>query len=149
MDSTDTIFPIPKASTLSSNGQSVRNSSPTKPSPKTSERLSERTRAALQAAKAHGKVLGNPDGGAALANYIREHGNDAALAGKSRAADARAESWRGTLQPMVASNMSLNAIANALNAKGEVTVRGGRWTATAVRRLVARLGLDSATAQAA
>jgi hypothetical protein len=46
---------------------------------------------------------------------------------------------------MLADGMGNCEIARTLNAKGETTVKGGRWTATAVRRLRQRLGLDEAT----
>ncbi len=110
--------------------------------------ISERTRAALKAAKARGTKLGNPDRGAALVAYVKANGNGQALAGKKRAADARAESWRGEISDMLASGLGNCAIARDLNAKGEVTVKGGRWTATAIRRLRERLGLTEATVTA-
>lgn len=105
--------------------------------------VSERTTAALRAAKAKGVKLGNPNGAAALRRYEAEHGNVAAMAGKQRAADARAEAWRGIITEMIGRQMSFNAIARELNAKGETTVRGGNWTAKAVSRLVARLDLKA------
>lgn len=107
--------------------------------------ISERTRAALKAARARGVKLGGPNGAKPLVDYVREHGNTAALAGKSRAADARAESWRGTIETMLADGMGNCEIARTLNAKGETTVKGERWTATSVRRLRQRLGLNETT----
>jgi DNA invertase Pin-like site-specific DNA recombinase len=107
--------------------------------------ISQRTKDALAAAKRRGKRLGAQPGASPLTAYLREHGNTAALEGKSRAADARAESWRGTIESMLADGMGNCEIARTLNAKGETTVKGGRWTATAVRRLRQRLGLDEAT----
>lgn len=104
--------------------------------------ISERTKAALKAARARGQRLGSPHGAKFLIAHVREHGNGAALAGKQRAANARAESWRGTIESMLAQGMGNTAIARELNAKGETTVKGGRWTATAVRRLRQRLSLD-------
>ena len=106
--------------------------------------------AALAAAKRKGRRLGNPDRGAALVAHVRANGNGAAIAGKSRAADARAEAWRGTIESMIADGMGNTAIARTLNEQGEPSVTGaGAWTATAVRRLRQRLGLGEATAKAA
>lgn len=104
--------------------------------------ISERTKAALRAAKANGTKLGNPDGGKALADYVRANGNTAAVQGKMKAADARAESWRGEIELMLAEGLGNSAIARVLNERGEPSVTGaGQWTATAVRRLRKRLGL--------
>jgi len=108
--------------------------------------ISERTRVALAAAKARGTRLGNPDRGAALVAHVREHGNGAAVRGKIQAANDRAESWRGTIESMLADGLGNTAIAETLNERGEPSVTGsGKWTATAVRRLRQRLGLDGAT----
>jgi len=103
--------------------------------------ISERTKAALAAARARGVKLGGPLGAKPLVDHVRKHGNGAAMAGKARAADCRAESWRAIIENMLAEGLSLNAIARDLHARGETTVRGGAWTATAVRRLVKRLEL--------
>jgi len=103
--------------------------------------ISERTKAALAAAKARGTVLGARPGASPLTAYLREHGNKAALAGKQRAADERAESWREIVEAMVANGLGNCAIARKLDTRGETTVKGGRWTATAVRRLRQRLNL--------
>ena len=63
--------------------------------------ISQRTKDALAAAKARGKVLGAHPGASPLTAYLREHGNKAALAGKTRVANARAESWRGIIEALV------------------------------------------------
>ncbi len=104
--------------------------------------ISERTKAALKAARARGQRLGNPHGAKFLIAHVREYGNGAALAGKQRAADARAESWRGIIESMLAKGMGNCAIARTLNERGELTPRGCQWTATALRRLRERLELD-------
>jgi len=85
--------------------------------------IAERTRAALQAAKARGVRLGNPE-----------------LAARNRqAADAHAES----LRPIVAqlAGQTTRAIAAALNERGIKTARGGRWQSQTVIRLLDRLGV--------
>ena len=46
---------------------------------------------------------------------------------------------------MLADGLSNCAIARQLNVQDETSVKGGRWTATTVRRLRLRLGLSEAT----
>ena len=101
--------------------------------------ISERTKAALAACKARGVRLGNPQGAKALVEHIRLYGNGAAMKGKAKAALARAEIWRDTLETMIREGLSNCAIARALNARGERSVRGGCWSACAVGRLRVRL----------
>lgn len=117
--------------------------------------ISQRTKDALAAAKRRGKRLGAKPGASPLTAYLKANGNSAAIQGKRRAANDRAEAWRSTIEAMLAEGLGNSKIAEALNARGEPSVTGnGQWTATAVRRLRQRLGLfDSAgetvTAQAA
>ncbi len=99
--------------------------------------ISDRTKAALAAAKARGTKLGNPIGAAALASK----GNKEAVS----AVHANADKFAATIEPIIASIRasginSANAIANALNAQGVVTARGKLWTARAVMNVEARLG---------
>jgi len=103
--------------------------------------IGQRTRDALAAAKARGVRLGGPLGARPLVDYVRHHGNARAVAGKAAAADRRAEPWRDTISAMLAEGLSLNEIARRLDGQGERTALGGRFTATAVRRIVKRLGL--------
>lgn len=98
----------------------------------------ERTRAALQAAKARGQRLGNPHGAAALQRANR--GNTDALRAVMDQANARAE----TLADMVTDiqrggTTTLSGIAAELERRGAKTARGGRWHAGSVRRLLDRL----------
>src|ERR1700722_19869847 len=84
------------------------------------EMISERTKAALQAAKARGKVLGNPN--------LRE----AAKRG-SEAASANARRFAANVRPIIEEIMragatSHNAIAAKLNERNVRTARGGVWT---------------------
>jgi len=104
--------------------------------------IGERTRAALAAAKARGTRLGGPNGAAPLIAYVREHGNGAALRGKRQAAESRAEAWRAPLVEMVADGLSQSGIARRLNEEGAPSISGGSWTATSVRRLLDRLGIE-------
>lgn len=94
------------------------------------EMISERTRAALQAAKARGTVLGNP--------RLREasvRGVDALKAG----ADRFAANVLPLIREIQASGIiSANAIAGRLNERGVKTARGGRWTHVQVGSALAR-----------
>ena len=95
------------------------------------EMIAARTKAALAAAKARGKRLGgwggpkpNPQTGAE---------------GVRRKANAFAERFGPTVRCLQQRGLSLHAIAAELTAKGIMTARGGSWTATAVRNLLARI----------
>jgi DNA invertase Pin-like site-specific DNA recombinase len=99
------------------------------------EAISQRTRAALQAAKARGVKLGNPNGARAL----RGLGNAAAVDATRKAADRH----RDQIMPIIAALRSegvvtLLGIANALNERGILTARGGKWYARTVKNLVER-----------
>lgn len=101
--------------------------------------ISTRTREALSAAKARGQRLGNPNGAAAFRRAGK--GTTAALEAVSTNADARAAQLQPVLQRLRAAGVaSLSGIAAALNDEGILTARGGRWHASSVRNLVARLG---------
>jgi DNA invertase Pin-like site-specific DNA recombinase len=101
------------------------------------EMISQRTKAALQAAKARGKALGNP-----------KNLNDVAAA-KGRIAGVKvrkgkADDFAGKVIPIIAEyqeqGLSLNQIARKLNESGVLTARGkvGGWTPTAVKNALAR-----------
>jgi DNA invertase Pin-like site-specific DNA recombinase len=99
---------------------------------------SERTRAALQAAKARGQRLGNPHGAEALRRADR--GNSAAV----QAVQAKAQERAVTLHDMVRDIQavgvtSLAGIAAELTQRGARTARGGLWHASSVKRLLTRL----------
>lgn len=91
--------------------------------------ISQRTRAALQAARERGVKLGGYRGGPAP---------DGARSAAVRAEKANANA--AMLAPVLAElrSMSLHQIAAELTTRGIVTPRGGAWTATAVRRAMAR-----------
>ncbi len=89
-------------------------------------KISERTKAALAAAKARGVKLGIT-------------GKDRAKENKA-AADAVARSLRLVIKEIAAEGItSIRGVAEALNKRGIETPRGGRWHPTSVARLLARL----------
>ena len=103
--------------------------------------ISDRTKAALAAAKVRGVRLGNPDKGAALVAWTRENGNHAAVEARQKAAHEHAEAYRSSFAAMVEEGLGLRAMARELNAKGETTPKGSTWTPTAVKRTLDRLEL--------
>lgn len=89
--------------------------------------ISQRTKAALAAAKARGTKLGT---------------NGAKLARKNkRAANAFARALKDDLQRCIDKGMTRADIAAHFNATGTPTARGGQWHQTTVQNLVARLNL--------
>lgn len=100
--------------------------------------ISKRTSEALQAAKARGQRLGNPNGAAALRRSAK--GNAASIDVIKAGATARADQMRPVIDDMRSRGVtSLERLAGELNAGGFVTARGGRWHASSVRNLLARL----------
>ena len=96
--------------------------------------ISDRTKAALAAAKARGKRLGTP------AN-LRNHDLGRALgrATKTEKARARAADLKPILADLRASGAaSLRAMAAGLNSRGIPTARGGTWSAVQVKRVLER-----------
>jgi DNA invertase Pin-like site-specific DNA recombinase len=99
--------------------------------------ISERTRAALAAAKGKGKRLGNPNGAAALRRAGK--GTAAAVAALRQGADKRAADIRPIIEDIRAAGIiSLNGIAAELNIRGILTPRGGQWYATTVAKILQR-----------
>ena len=98
--------------------------------------ISQRTKAALQAAKERGTVLGGFRG------YVPTRENRlAASAVLKGTAKARAQDLEPIVQELRQAGISsLNALANALTAQGIPTPRGGStWTATSVKHVLAHL----------
>jgi DNA invertase Pin-like site-specific DNA recombinase len=90
--------------------------------------IGERTRAALAAARARGVRLGNPD-----LRVARQQALDAIAQQRVRfASNTLPIIW----ELRAAGCTTLQRIADALNARGIDTPRRGRWTATAVRRIL-------------
>jgi DNA invertase Pin-like site-specific DNA recombinase len=103
--------------------------------------ISDRTKAALQAAKARGVKLGNPQGAA----YIKHLGNDAAVATIKQRADLRAQRLQATITTLKATGtVTAMGIAKALNAQHILTPRGSQWEAKGVIRLLQRLEASAA-----
>lgn len=101
-------------------------------------RISERTRDALQALKARGKIrLGNPYPQASLAKGMATRVRKA-NEGKARVMLTINDIRKG-------GTTTLKGIAEALNARGVKTPRGGGWSATQVSRVVASLRSASCT----
>lgn len=106
------------------------------------EVISRNTKAALQVAKqrlaAVGKRLGNPDGAAALRRAGK--GNTAGLQAIRVKADSHARNLMPVIEALKAEGVSsLGGVAAALNERGMLTPRGGRWHKSSVSNLLARL----------
>ncbi len=98
--------------------------------------ISERTRAALQAAKRRGVRLGNPK----LKAGTRAMAWAASMANVKQA-KGRAEELRDHVtEARAQGRTSLRAIADHLNGLGIPTARGGSWAPASVSRLLAQLG---------
>jgi DNA invertase Pin-like site-specific DNA recombinase len=99
--------------------------------------ISERTKAALAAAKARGVKLGNAKGVGAV--MTEAHRVKAAAAKKAKA-DERASLLSDILAEIqTAGATSLREIAAALNERGIPTARGGSWSAVQVQRVMQRM----------
>lgn len=97
------------------------------------EFISQRTKAALAAAKARGVVLGGLRGTTAARNEA-----------KAEKAQTLAEKLRGLIAPMVAAGQSTRQIAAVLNDSGCRTATGAEYRSAQVSRLIARLNLSNA-----
>jgi DNA invertase Pin-like site-specific DNA recombinase len=92
--------------------------------------ISARTRQALTAAKARGVTLGNPRLSVARKNAVE-------------AVKAEADRYAANVLPIIreaqkAGATTLREIAEALNARGIATARGGQWYATSVSNVLNR-----------
>ena len=95
------------------------------------EMIAQRTKDALQAAKARGVVLGNPK-----LDAVR----DRAVASVRADADRFAKNVAPIIREIQSSGVaSHRAIARSLNARGVATARGGEWTAVQVGSILRRV----------
>lgn len=99
--------------------------------------IAARTRAALAAKRARGEALGN------RVNLAAAGARGAAV--QRDAADA----FAARLAPIIAASRAagvntLQGLADALNARGEPTVRGGRWAPATVANVLKRLPVAAA-----
>jgi DNA invertase Pin-like site-specific DNA recombinase len=100
------------------------------------EQISARTKAALAAAMARGVKLGKPEN---LSN--REQGSRKGNAAKAAMAGRRAADLAHVVREMQAAGaVTLLGLAAGLNARRIPAPRGGSWSATQVKRLLARMG---------
>jgi DNA invertase Pin-like site-specific DNA recombinase len=100
--------------------------------------ISERTKAALAAAKARGIKLGNPNDARALRG--KQTGNKEAVEAIKLKAQEHATNLRAISDDIRAQGMtSIRKIAEELNRRAILTPRGGEWQPTTVVRLLARL----------
>jgi len=93
--------------------------------------ISERTRGALAARKNQGAKLGNP-----------RNAREAAARGR-RIQVVEADRFASIILPIIegvrrSGATSLSAIADALNARGIRSARGGRWHVSTVQNILAR-----------
>jgi DNA invertase Pin-like site-specific DNA recombinase len=94
------------------------------------EMVAQRTKDALQAAKARGKRLGNPK-----LEKARQHAFEA----NRKAAERFAANVLPVIQQIQASGIkSLRGVARALIARGIKTARGGEWSAVQVADILRR-----------
>jgi DNA invertase Pin-like site-specific DNA recombinase len=101
---------------------------------------SERTRAALAAAKARGVKLGGDRGYRPPAPPNAAEGAAAATAARQRRADHHAHALVPVLEELRAAGArSLGQLATGLNGRGISSPRGGLLTPTTVRRVLARV----------
>ena len=99
--------------------------------------ISARTKEALAAAKARGMRLGNPKG---IASFKGRSGSAIGVAALRLKADEHAKLLRPVVERLQRDgHTSLGAISRQLNQEGMRTPRGGRWHASSVRNLLARL----------
>ena len=103
--------------------------------------ISQRTKDALAVAKARGVKLGNPKGAAPLVKH-RKRG----IRNSLRVRTAKADGFAQRIEPIIADIRAAGintakGLARALNERDIEAPRGGQWSATQVRRVVARIAI--------
>lgn len=99
--------------------------------------ISARTKAALQASRAHGTSLGGQRVSNARMSLIATKGADASVRVRRRAAAKRRADLLPVLRQLNSAGItSLRALASSLNSSGFTSARGGRWSAAQVRRIL-------------
>ena len=93
--------------------------------------ISQRTKAALAAAKARGVKLGNPRLEEARAPRMRANAEEAAR---------QTALALPVIKPLYEQGVSMRAIARELAARGVPTARGGQWSAVQVSDILRRRG---------
>ena len=97
--------------------------------------ISERTKAALQAAKARGVKLGNPN-----LHLVRPRDTTKARQAHIEQSETRNAELRGVVNELIAEHggtLSLRETARILNEANYTTARGKKFQATSVKRLIA------------
>jgi DNA invertase Pin-like site-specific DNA recombinase len=98
--------------------------------------ISDRTRAALAAAKARGTILGGFRGRAGTCTDLAKARTIRTARAKQRVIDLMP-----TIQSLQSTGIrSLRSIATGLSARGICAPRGGNWSAAQVRTVLARIG---------
>ncbi|MDP2852125.1 MAG: recombinase family protein [Gallionella sp.] len=92
------------------------------------DQISARTKAALQAAKARGVILG-----AAGATNLKPN-----IEARQKAADEFANKLKGIIEGMKAQGLSQRAMLGELNGLGIKTAKGGEWSLVQLQRVMAR-----------
>ena len=106
--------------------------------------ISDRTKAALQAAKARGTLLGSRrpghwEGREKARQQGAKRGAVVSAQVRARAAVEAYSDLRPAMDKLRADGMSLQAIANELNAQGHTTRRGKPWNPVQVARVLERV----------
>ena len=97
--------------------------------------ISQRTKAALAAAKAWGKRLGGDRGNIAAISGL---GNQVSAIVRKQRADKRAGDLVPVIRSIQAGGASLWQVAAELTRRGITTAQGGRWSAVQVKRVLER-----------